>query len=182
MDDILILFGSARADGVTMEAVHKVFPNRQLQLADLSTLDISPYDYQHRNDDDDFLAVVRRMVAARAVLFATPVYWYTMSSPMKTFFDRFTDLLDLHPELLDELRGTLCYLLVSGAEQAMPEGFEIPFRRSCEYLGMDYRQAYYYCSFFPRGDNQGRERDAAARLFGQRVLAECRHGAPDATP
>ena len=170
MDDVLILFGSARSAGTTMEAVHKVFPNRHLNLADLGSLNITPYDYDHHNEGDDFLAVVQRMIDASAVLFATPVYWYTMSSPMKVFFDRFTDLLDNHRDMLAGLRGTPCYLLVSGAEQHMPEGFEIPFQRSCEYLGMSYRQAFYYCSFFPRGDTHGRERDAAARLFGQRVL------------
>ena len=41
--------------------------------------------------DDDFLGVAEAMVDAEAILFATPVYWYSMSGRLKRFFDRLTD-------------------------------------------------------------------------------------------
>jgi multimeric flavodoxin WrbA len=38
--------------------------------------------------EDGFEALLRRMLAADAVVFATPLYWYGVSGQLKTFLDR----------------------------------------------------------------------------------------------
>ena len=39
------------------------------------------------------------------IIFATPVYWYSMSGILKVFIDRITDLLTIEKELGRKLRG-----------------------------------------------------------------------------
>ncbi len=39
------------------------------------------------------------------LIFATPVYWYSMSGIMKVFFDRITDLLTIKKDIGRKLKG-----------------------------------------------------------------------------
>jgi len=52
-------------------------------------------------------------IAKELEIFASPVYWYSVSPPMKVFLDRISDFLDL-PDLLNDrrrLRGKQAYIV-----------------------------------------------------------------------
>ena len=67
---------------------------------------IRPYDYDPAtNAHDDFKFVAGKMLAVDNIVFATPVYWYSMSECMKAFFDRLTDLLSFHKIIGKGLKG-----------------------------------------------------------------------------
>ena len=104
---------------------------------------IGGYDYAHRNAEDDFAGIAARMKEASAIVFATPVYWYAMSAPLKFFFDRLTDLTENHKPVGRALAGMPVWLLATGTDPALPEGFEVPFRRTADYFGVHYRGALY---------------------------------------
>lgn len=91
------------------------------------------------------------MLAARAILFATPVYWYAMSGRMKTLFDRFTDLLsDRDGQRRGRsLAGRQVWALAVGTDPAPPPGFNEPFRLTAAYLGLDWRGALYLSTAGP---------------------------------
>ncbi len=109
------------------------------------------------------------MIGTNVVVFATPVYWYAMSGAMKAFFDRMTDLLETSKELGRQLKGKGFWLIASGTDLALPEGFEVPFARTAEYFGNQYRGSEYLYTG-PDEVLRGRsELELAA--FGQRVLA-----------
>ena len=42
------------------------------------------YDYEYKNQNDDFLPTIKKILAYDLILFITPVYWYSMSGIMKT--------------------------------------------------------------------------------------------------
>lgn len=169
---LLILLGSARGDGDTAAAVEALRGELAgfSEVLDLSTLSLQPFDYSAQRQADDFDAVVERMLASPAILFATPVYWYAMSGHMKTLFDRFSDLLsDRDPARRGRLltgRGAL-YLAV-GADARLPAGFETPFRRTARYLAMNWGGGAYVCTRRP--DAAAEQLRALARridsLFG----------------
>ncbi|HAP61868.1 MAG TPA: hypothetical protein DCR93_21005, partial [Cytophagales bacterium] len=107
-------------------------------VIDLNDYQISPYDYEHRNRDDDYLGLMRRIIEDYDTLvLATPVYWYAMSSTMKVFFDRLTDLLRIEKDLGRKLRGKSMAVLTSSAGGNLGEQFWLPFTASAEYLGME---------------------------------------------
>jgi multimeric flavodoxin WrbA len=101
------------------------------------------YDYGHANAGDDFAEIAEAMVAAQTIVFATPVYWYAMSAPLKIFFDRLTDLTENLKAQGKALAEKQVWLIATGTDDALPEGFEIPFARTADYFGMMYRGVAY---------------------------------------
>lgn len=144
-----IVLGSSRSDGDTRKAVDLVVKQQPHKLVDLNDSSISYYDYEHANQNDDFIPLIKDMLNHQKWVFATPVYWYTMSAIMKTFLDRITDLLTVEKELGRQLRGKEAYVISSdGGERT--SAFEEIFQKTFEYLGMDYRGTLFYYS----GDDQ----------------------------
>jgi multimeric flavodoxin WrbA len=142
-----IIAGSARSDGNTGAAVAYLLDLLEplAQVADLSALTIAPYDYSRCDDRDDFQSVIRMILGSEHVVFATPVYWYSMSGVMKVFFDRLTDLLD-DPDSRKTARalaGRSAWLLATGTDDGLPPGFHEPFARTAAYFGMIWRNVYY---------------------------------------
>ena len=135
----VIIQGSSKSDGNTSHIVELLSEQLNYDILDLSLLNIGPFDYEFKNQNDDFLLTFRNIVAKYDVLiFATPVYWYAMSGIMKNFFDRITDCLQLEKETGRKLRGKSMAALSCGSYDADFEGFFMPFRNSADYLGMNY--------------------------------------------
>lgn len=134
----LIILGSARSDGNTRQAVEYLKALHDCELLDLNDWDFSYYDYQHRNREDDFIRIIERVLQHDTLIFASPIYWYTMSAVMKNFFDRLSDLLKIHKEKGRQLRGkTMCVISCNGDAEDYPS-FAKPFELSADYLGMHY--------------------------------------------
>jgi len=70
------------------------------------------------------------------IIFATPVYWYSMSAILKTFFDRFSDLLTIRKDIGRGLKGKTMYLVICSSDSQLHQGFEMPFEQTAAYLDM----------------------------------------------
>ncbi|MFN0140831.1 MAG: flavodoxin family protein [Pyrinomonadaceae bacterium] len=135
----LIILGSSRKDGDTKRIVDELISISDWDLIDLNDYDFGYYDYEHKNLDDDYLDLMRTIIANYDVLiFATPVYWYAMSGIMKVFFDRITDLLDEEKELGRKLRGKSMAAISCSIGDNLGESFWLPFSETARYLGMSY--------------------------------------------
>jgi putative NADPH-quinone reductase len=165
----LVILGTARHRGETRRAVEISFPNETKDLVVVTDYKISCYDYCHENVTDDFLSVVKDMLKADTIVFATPVYWYAMSAQLKIFFDRLSDLLTVAKDKGRGLAGKQVWLLASGTEVVLPDGFEVPFARTAEYFGMRYRGAAYLYT----GDDMVKRRVSETALsdFGREVIS-----------
>lgn len=141
----LIIFGSSRSDGNTSQAIKAVIKNHPVPIITLKNLNISHYDYNYENKHDDFLALAERMVQHNPIILATPVYWYTMSARMKTFIDRWSDLLDIRKDLGRRLAHKELFVITS-YETSLPKGFEDAFSQTCEYMDMQYKGCLYFYS------------------------------------
>jgi putative NADPH-quinone reductase len=167
---VIALQGSARVDGNTTKLLKAMFAGHDVEIVHVAQAGIRPYDYAGFPDDDPVLALGERMGAADVVVFATPVFWYSMSAQLKALFDRFSDLKFVRKEIGQKLGGRVAWLVASGFEAVLPEGFEVPFRRTCEFVGMDYRGAFYGMT---NPDSIGFPPEVlkAANDFGQHILA-----------
>jgi len=109
------------------------------EVVDLSKYNISYYDYDHKNADDDFIPLMKRLIGDfDTFVFATPVYWYSMSAIMKVFFDRITDLLTIEKDLGRKLRTKKMAVLSCSDGNDLNESFIDVFEKSADYLGMDF--------------------------------------------
>lgn len=146
--DLLILEGGAqtgkRTRGLVEHLRNGVSP-ATTEVVNLSERNIQPFEYEVLHHRDAFDQIVAHMLASRHIVFATPVYWYAMSGPMKVFIDRFTDLLSHRDpgRRGRQLEGRHVWLLANGTDPDLPEGFEVPFRRTATYLGMQWEGTCY---------------------------------------
>ena len=143
----LVIIGSARKESDTKKFVNFIFEGIHPTTIDLLDLSIKGYDYSHQYPHhDQYSFIVDEFLGHETIYFATPVYWYSMSSAMKTLFDRFSDLVTYKKTIGRKLKGKSTFLIAVGAESILPEGFEVPFRCTSEYLDMDYLGSIYHCT------------------------------------
>ena len=134
----VIIQGSARSNGNTNQIARLLQGGQEFDLIDLKDYQIGPFDYDFKNQEDDFIPLFKKITEYDLILFLTPIYWYSMSGIMKVFFDRITDCLKIEKELGRKLRGKQMAAVSCGSEKKATEGFFIPFRLSAAYLGMEY--------------------------------------------
>jgi multimeric flavodoxin WrbA len=134
----LIIQGSSRSKGNTSQIAKILQQNLGGDILDLRQKNIHSYDYDHSNQQDDFLPVIREAVEYDLVLLITPVYWYSMSGIMKNFMDRITDCLKVEKETGRRLRGKYLAAVACGSDNTQTDGFFVPFKNSAGYLGMTY--------------------------------------------
>ena len=165
----LVILGSARPDGETRRAVDIAFPDGSAELAILPNFAIGGYDYAHLNAQDAFGPIAEAMAATDKIIFATPVYWYAMSAPLKIFFDRLTDLTENLKARGKAMAGKSVWLIATGTEPELPDGFEVPFACTAQYFNMAYRGGCYLYT----GDDAARraEGELALERFGAAVVA-----------
>jgi multimeric flavodoxin WrbA len=135
----VILLGSSNSFGETRKIVDYVREISTFPIIDLKTKNIGEFDYEFNNSDDDFHPLMRELVDNYdLIIFATPVYWYSMSGIMKTFFDRISDCLKTEKETGRKLRGKQMAVISSASDRELKNGFHMPFIESANYLGMTY--------------------------------------------
>ncbi len=95
---------------------------------------------------------MKNILNYQTLILASPIYWYSMSGIMKTFLDRFTDLITIQKDMGRQLKGKNVYLLSSFGGTHTP-CFEDPFILTCQYFGMNYLGG----SFVQNNDNDDKE-------------------------
>ncbi|MDQ3192209.1 MAG: NAD(P)H-dependent oxidoreductase [Bacteroidota bacterium] len=150
---ILIILSSSRKASNTKLLTQKLFASIDSETIDLLDFKISQYDYQgHYSETDQFLEVIEKVLLYETIVFATPVYWYSMSGLLKVFFDRLTDIVTIEKHIGRKLKGKNIFLVSIGTDLKLPEGFEIPFQLTSGYLEMNFIETY-YCSTKNLPDN-----------------------------
>jgi multimeric flavodoxin WrbA len=135
----IILQASAHPEGNTAEAVRALAREIDAEVVDLLDYRILPFNYrQEYPPEDDFMRLINGMLQYDHLVFASPVYWYSMSGPLKIYFDRISDLLKSHKSTGRKLRGKRMSVLSCANDAEVNDGFYEAFRLSADYLGMEY--------------------------------------------
>lgn len=139
MNKTVVIQGSSRSHGDTSKVVNYMASNHTIDVIDLYTKNIGHYDYEYKNKDDDFIGLMTNIINKYdTIIFATPVYWYSMSGVLKAFFDRISDLLRIEKDTGRQLRGKNMAMISTSNHDDLKEGFSMPFVESANYLGMNY--------------------------------------------
>ena len=139
MKKTVIIQGSSRSDGDTNKIVNYMASKNAIDVIDLYTKNIGHYDYEYKNKDDDFIELITNIIKTYdTIIFATPVYWYSMSGVLKVFFDRISDILRIHKDTGRQLRGKNMAMISTSNHDDLIDGFNMPFVESAKYLGMNY--------------------------------------------
>ncbi|MFC3034689.1 flavodoxin family protein [Pseudoalteromonas fenneropenaei] len=134
----VILYSSAREFGNTAKASQQLATELNAELVYLDSFKVAPYSYEHRDKNDDFRGLLRYLMQFEHIVFASPVYWYSVTAPMKAFLDRITEFMDdeaLKIELR-ALRGKHFSILSTSCSNTTPQCFIDVIQFTMQYLGM----------------------------------------------
>jgi len=133
-----IILGTSRSDGNTRKLVDQLMIETGAECYDLNDYAIGYYDYDNKNEGDDFLPLMREIVPITSTyVLVTPVYWYSMAAVMKTWMDRWSDLIRVHRDLGYQMRGRRMAAFSSSEGEAFPH-METAFRMSADYMKMQW--------------------------------------------
>ncbi len=96
-----------------------------------------------------------------------------MSTQMKTFIDRFSDLITYKKDLGRKLENKKLWILSCGSDQNTPEGFEVPFKNIAQYFQIKYGGLFYRYSGGEKTINEElfNKHKIETKAFGQKVLS-----------
>jgi len=136
----IIIQASSRSKGDTFKIVSYLQEQTGFDVIDLSQKRINHFDYEFKNQDDDFNDLFKNIVLNyKTIVFATPIYWYTMSGLLKVFMDRISNFfLYKEKDFGRLLREKQMAVLSCSNEDKLFEGFTMPFVETANYLGMDF--------------------------------------------
>lgn len=139
MTKTVIIQGSSKSNGNTKKVIDYLNTNNNFDVIDLKTKNIGGFEYDFSNCEDDFIPLMEEIINKYdTIIFATPVYWYSMSGTLKNFFDRLSDLLHYKKKIGRKLRSKSMAMISNSGENDLKNGFEMPFIESANYLGMNY--------------------------------------------
>jgi len=140
LTDTIAIFASARRNGNTGKFIDWIGSELGINVIDLSEKNITPYDYEHKNIDDDFIPLVADLLEYKKIIFVTPVYWFAASAQMKVFIDRTSDFLDIEEfkDMGRKLRGKTGYVVCTSISSQADSSFLNAFKDTFEYLGINY--------------------------------------------
>lgn len=133
MHKTIVIFGNSSKPDGSRSLADEVAREFGFQV-----IDLAEYEITNREFNDPLIEVVEQIIHADTVIFATPVYCYSMSARMKLFMDRLTDLAQMDEELKTMLRGKRGLLLCTGNERLAPGYFEESFSLLLACLGIEY--------------------------------------------
>lgn len=96
---ITVLFGGSRKSGNTATLTEKILEGQDYRRIDLTQLSLKPVrDVRHHDGqileyNDDYQQVIDQVLESDEVIFASPVYWYSISATLKSFIDHWSETL-----------------------------------------------------------------------------------------
>jgi multimeric flavodoxin WrbA len=131
---IVVINASARNDGNTSLVINYLSESINFDTIHLCDFEIGHFDYEFGNQHDDFLPLIKRIINDYDLfIFATPVYWYTMSGHLKVFFDRISDLLKIQRPIGRLLKCKKMGIISNSGDNNLVKGFYEPFKATADY-------------------------------------------------
>ncbi|WP_409304889.1 flavodoxin family protein [Peribacillus sp. SCS-155] len=144
---VLAFLGSTRKNGNSEYLAKKIVEGTDHTIVYLSDKHIQPIvDMRHTEEgfspvNDDYEELVKLMEEHDVLLFATPLYWYGMSGPMKNYFDRWSQYLrDQRFNFKEELAKKKAYVVITGGSSAKITGLPLvqQFQFIFEFVNMEF--------------------------------------------
>ncbi|MGJ7913238.1 flavodoxin family protein [Neobacillus sp. LXY-1] len=145
---IAIIYGGTRPNGNTELLTDHVVKGLTTEKIYLHEHTIQPIiDKRHSSEgfqdrNDDYNSIIDRILPHDILLFATPVYWYTMSGSMKNFIDRWSQTLrdSNYPDFKKIMATKKAYVIAVGGDQPRIKGLPMiqQFKHIFDFMGIEF--------------------------------------------
>ncbi len=142
---ITVLFGGSRDYGNTAALVKEALNGYDYEWINLTKLKFNPVrDVRHQHEtildyNDDYQEVIDKVLQSDEVIFASPVYWYSVSATLKSFIDHWSETLQdpRYVDFKEKMARINFRLIIVGGDspriKALPCVQQIEY--SLQYLG-----------------------------------------------
>ncbi|GGP09795.1 flavodoxin family protein [Oceanobacillus neutriphilus] len=145
---IIVFHGSTRKNSNTELLTYEAVPMNQGTHVYLRDYTIHPIIDQ-RHDINGFTPVndhhtklIDQLLEHDTVVFATPIYWYSMSVLMKLFIDRWSQILrdSDYPDFREKLSKKNVYVIIVGGDNPFIKGLPLiqQFQYICDFYKMHF--------------------------------------------
>lgn len=145
---VAVIYGGARPNGNTELLAERAVYGLDAERIHLKDYTIRPIEDLRHDErgfgdvDDDYEAVLDRMLAHDVLVFATPIYWYGMSGHMKNFIDRWSQTLrdQKRPSFREMMKNKTAYVIAVGGDEPYLKGLPLiqQFQYIFEFFGTPY--------------------------------------------
>ncbi|MEH6940257.1 flavodoxin family protein [Bacillus sp. JJ722] len=97
--------------------------------------------FQDRNDD--YNAIIDRILPHNILIFSTPIYWYSMSGTMKNFIDRWSQTLrdSNYPDFKKQMAAKKSFVIAVGGDDPHIKGLPMiqQFKYIFDFMGIEFK-------------------------------------------
>ncbi|MFD0826444.1 flavodoxin family protein [Neobacillus sp. M.A.Huq-85] len=145
---IAVLYGGTRPNGNTEALTEHAIRGLDVERINLRDFSILPIE-DARHDEagfqdlgDDYNAVIDRVLQHDTLIFATPVYWYSMSGTMKNFIDRWSHSMRdaKYPDFKKQMAAKKAYVVAVGGDNPYLKGLPMiqQFQHIFDFMKMEF--------------------------------------------
>jgi multimeric flavodoxin WrbA len=145
---IAVIHGSTRPNGNTELLTEHAVRGLDIEHIYLRNHRIEPIiDMRHAEEgffdrDDDYNEVIDRVLQHDVLIFATPIYWYSMSGIMKNFVDRWSHTMRdaKYPDFKAQLGQKKAYVIAVGGDDPYVKGLPMiqQFKHIFDFMGISF--------------------------------------------
>lgn len=145
---IAVIYGGTRPNGNTELLTEKVIDGLKVEKIHLKNFDIRPIeDLRHDENGfhdvgDNYNTVIDLILPHDIVIFATPIYWYSMSGIMKNFIDRWSQTLrdSKYPNFKTTMGSKKAYVIAVGGDNPYVKGLPMiqQFQHIFDFMGTSF--------------------------------------------
>jgi len=145
---IAVLYGGTRDQGNTELLTEKAIHNLDVEKIYLKDHTIVPLVDQRHSEggfqeiNDGYNSIIDRIRDAEVLIFATPIYWYSMSGTMKLFIDRWSQTLrdSEYPDFKDTMSSKEAYVIAVGGDNPYIKGLPLiqQFQYIFDFMGISF--------------------------------------------
>lgn len=145
---IAVIYGSSRDNGNTEELTEIALHGLDVEKIKLRDYVVQPIrDQRHAENgfttvSDDYDSLVERMMKHDTLIFATPIYWYSMSGLMKNFIDRWSQTMrdSKFPDFKEQLGKKKAFVIAVGGDTPHIKGLPLiqQFNYTFQFMGISF--------------------------------------------
>lgn len=157
---IAVIYGGTRQDGNTEILTERAVKGLSAEKIYLKDYEIQPIeDLRHspggfQEINDDYNAIIDRILSHDILIFATPIYWYSMSGTLKNFIDRWTQTLKdpQYPDFKTTMSSKKARVIAVGGDDPSLKG--LPMIQQFQYI-FNFIGTSFEGYIFGKGDKPG---------------------------
>ncbi|WP_286923819.1 MULTISPECIES: flavodoxin family protein [Lysinibacillus] len=173
--NITAFIGSSRIASNSEQLADYVLADIPHQKIDLKNITIKPiHDLRHDDNgfqfvDDDYDQIIQAFLTSDIVIFATPIYWYSMSGIMKNMIDRLSHAIrdERFPQLKEKLQTTEAIVLAVGGDAPNIKG--LPMIQQFHYI-FDFLRIPFSSYIIGNGNKPGEIANDSQALAQAKIL------------